>query len=142
LDETYRIIELAEKVVMAARKLGIDVKIKNVQNPRVEKAEHYYKVDHEHLRKLGFKPTRTIEETVEIMLKDLAKYRDRVLEKSEAILPKTPWHRNPSEQVAQPSFPSYKYSKGISSLCYCTKSDAFNRRYKARQLSLVNMISR
>jgi UDP-sulfoquinovose synthase len=91
LDETYRIIELAEKVVMAARKLGINVKIKNVQNPRVEKAEHYYKVDHEHLRKLGFKPTRTIAETLEIMLKDLSKHRDRILEKSEAILPKTVW---------------------------------------------------
>jgi hypothetical protein len=72
------------------------------------------------ISKLGFKPTRTIEETVEIILKDLAKSRDRVLEKSEAILPKTPWHRKPSEQVAQPSFPRYKYSKGVSSLCYCT----------------------
>ena len=91
LDETYSIIELAEKVVMAARKLGINVKIKNVQNPRVEKAEHYYKVDHEHLRKLGFKPTRTIAETLEIMLKDLSKHRNRILEKSEAILPKTVW---------------------------------------------------
>src|SRR5919201_4244460 len=38
LDEVYGIGELAEKVVTAARKLGIDVKIKNVENPRIEKA--------------------------------------------------------------------------------------------------------
>ena len=57
----------------------------------MEKEVHYYKVDHEHLRKLGFKPTRRIEETLEIMIKDLFKYRDRVFEKSETILPKTTW---------------------------------------------------
>jgi nucleoside-diphosphate-sugar epimerase len=103
LDETYSIIELAEKVVIAARKLGIDVKIKNVQNPRVEKAEHYYKVDHEHLKKLGFKPTRTIAETLEIMLKDLSKYKDRILEKSEAILPKTAWSGELARRLAEPT---------------------------------------
>jgi nucleoside-diphosphate-sugar epimerase len=103
LDETYSIIELAEKVVMVARKLGIDVKIKNVQNPRVEKAEHYYKVDHEHLRNLGFKPTRTITETLEIMLKDLSKYRDRILQKGEAILPKTVWSEDAGRYRAEPT---------------------------------------
>jgi UDP-sulfoquinovose synthase len=91
LDEVYSIIELAERVVKAANKQGIDVKIRNVENPRIEKEEHYYNVDHEHLRKLGFKPTRNIEETLEIMLGDLSKYKDRVLEKAQAILPKTTW---------------------------------------------------
>jgi UDP-sulfoquinovose synthase len=103
LDETYSIIELAEKVVMAARKLGIEVKIKNVQNPRVEKAEHYYKVDHEHLKKLGFKPNRTLAETLEIMLKDLSKYKDRIWEKREAILPKTAWSGDLARNLAEPT---------------------------------------
>jgi UDP-sulfoquinovose synthase len=105
LDEVYIIAELAERVVTAARKLGIDVKIKNLQNPRIEKEEHYYKVDHAHLRKLGFKPTRTIEETLSVMLKDLSKCRDRILEKSEAILPKTTWHTSLANDVAKTSFP-------------------------------------
>jgi UDP-sulfoquinovose synthase len=91
LDEVYSIIELAERVVKASNKQGIDVRIRNVENPRIEKEEHYYNVDHEHLRKLGFKPTRNIEETLEIMLRDLSKYKDRVLEKAQAILPKTTW---------------------------------------------------
>jgi UDP-sulfoquinovose synthase len=105
LDEVYSIAELAEKVVRVAKKLGTDVKIKNLQNPRVEKEEHYYNVDHEHLRKLGFKPTRTVEETVEIMLKDLSKYKDRVLEKSDVILPKTTWYRTLAQDVAEPPSP-------------------------------------
>lgn len=100
LDEAYSIIELAERVVMVARKLGIDVKIKNVRNPRVEKPEHYYKVDHENLRKLGFKPTRTLAETLEIMLKDLSRHRDRILEKSEVILPKIAWYGDLARSAA------------------------------------------
>jgi UDP-sulfoquinovose synthase len=105
LDEVYSIAELAERVVKVAKDLKIDVKIENVQNPRMEKEEHYYKVDHEHLRKLGFKPTRSIEDTVAIMLKDLSKFRDRVLEKSNAILPKTKWYQGPPKNIAEPPFP-------------------------------------
>jgi UDP-sulfoquinovose synthase len=103
LDEVYSIAELAEMVVKAARKLGIDAKIKNLQNPRIEKEQHYYQVDHERLRKLGFNPIRTIEETLAIMLKDLSKYRDRVLEKSEVITPKTTWHRSLANDLAETS---------------------------------------
>jgi UDP-sulfoquinovose synthase len=101
LDEVYTIVELAERVVKAASKLGIDAKIQNLQNPRMEKEEHYYEVDHEHLRKLGFKPIRTLEKTLDIMLKDLSKYKQRVLEKSQAILPKTTWHRSLANHVAE-----------------------------------------
>jgi UDP-sulfoquinovose synthase len=101
LDEVYSIAELAEIVVTVAKKLGIDAEIKNLENPRTEKAEHYYNVDHENLRKLGFKPTRKIQESVEIMLKDLSKHKDRILEKREAILPKTKWYEDPNKKVAQ-----------------------------------------
>ena len=101
LDEVYTIVELAERVVKAARKLGMNVKIQNLQNPRIEKEEHYYEVDHEHLRKLGFKPIRTLGETLDMMLKDLSKYKDRVLEKSQVILPKTTWHRSLPNDVAE-----------------------------------------
>jgi UDP-sulfoquinovose synthase len=112
LDETYSIIELAEKVVVVARKLGIDVTIKNLQNPRTEKEEHYYKVDHEHLRKLGFKPTRKIEETLEIMLKDLSKHKERILEKGDAILPKTLWSRDIAQKIAESPSPISTIQKG------------------------------
>ena len=106
LDEVYSIGELAEKVVKVASKLGIEAKIQNVENPRTEKAEHYYKVDNENLKKLGFKPTRTLEETAEIMLKDLSKHKDRILEKSQAILPKTKWYADTVKQLAEPPSPT------------------------------------
>jgi nucleoside-diphosphate-sugar epimerase len=115
LDEVHSISELAEIVSTVAKKLGIDTEIKNLENPRTEKAEHYYKVDNENLKKLGFKPTRKIQETVEIMLKDLSKHKDRILEKREAILPKTKWYEDPTKQVAQPPSPAVtNHPKGSS----------------------------
>jgi UDP-sulfoquinovose synthase len=115
LDEVHSISELAEIVSTVAKKLGIDTEIKNLENPRTEKAEHYYKVDNENLKKLGFKPTRKIQETVEIMLKDLSKHKDRILEKREAILPKTKWYEDPTKPVAQPPSPSVtNHPKGSS----------------------------
>jgi UDP-sulfoquinovose synthase len=115
LDEVHSISELAEIVATVAKKLGIDTEIKNLENPRTEKAEHYYKVDNENLKKLGFKPTRKIQETVEIMLKDLSKHKDRILEKREAILPKTKWYEDPTKPVAQPPSPSVtNHPKGSS----------------------------
>jgi UDP-sulfoquinovose synthase len=114
LDEVYSIAELAEIVVTVAKKLGIDAEIKNLENPRTEKAEHYYNVDHGNLRKLGFKPTRKIQESVEIMLKDLSKHKDRILEKKEAILPKTKWYEDPNKKVTELPSPVTATQKGLT----------------------------
>jgi UDP-sulfoquinovose synthase len=94
LDELYDVTELAEYVVQAGRKLGLDVKINAVPNPRIEKEEHYYQVEHMHLKNLGFRPTRSIEETLSIILTDLMKYKHRIMEKREVILPRTKWAKS------------------------------------------------
>ena len=93
LDEVYGITELAEYVVSAGKRLGLNVKIETVENPRIEKEEHNYNVAHEHLKNLGFKPTRRIMDTLEIMLTDLMKHKDRIIQKREVIYPKTKWGR-------------------------------------------------
>jgi UDP-sulfoquinovose synthase len=99
LDEVYDITEIAEYVINAAKKFHLDVKIQLVPNPRKEKEEHYYKVEHEHLRDLGFRPTRTITETIDIMLRDLLRYKDRIMEKWEAIIPKTSWDGDVNKEI-------------------------------------------
>jgi nucleoside-diphosphate-sugar epimerase len=91
LDQLYKINDLANTVQHVAKKKGMDVEIESVENPRVEKEEHTYKVQAEKLRKLGFKQTRTLEEEVDIMLSDLRRFKNRILTKREVILPKTYW---------------------------------------------------
>jgi UDP-sulfoquinovose synthase len=91
LDESYGIMELAKRVVKVGSKLGLDIKIADVANPRVEKEDHYYRVDNESLKKLGFRQTRKIDETIEIIIKDLSRFKERIEQKSQVILPKTTW---------------------------------------------------
>jgi UDP-sulfoquinovose synthase len=101
LDEIYSVTELARYVAEVGEKLHIDVKIKPISNPRIEKEDHYYRVDHENLRRLGFRPTRGIKDTLELMLMDLLKHRDKIIERSKVIMPRTTWESGYKEQVLQ-----------------------------------------
>lgn len=55
--ETFSVNDLAGKVQNAGRQLGIDVKIKNIENPRKELEEHYYNPKHTGLLDLGLSPS-------------------------------------------------------------------------------------
>jgi UDP-sulfoquinovose synthase len=93
LDQLYKINDLAKTVQKVAQKNGLDVEIESVENPRVEKEEHMYKVQAEKLRNLGFKETRTLEDELAIMLEDLQRFKKRILAKKEVIMPKTQWRQ-------------------------------------------------
>ncbi len=90
-DEVYNVHELAENVVKAARKRGIEAEIQKVDNPRVEAEEHYYNPDSESLRKLGFRPTKEMPEELDIMLRDLEAHKNRIEEKKHGIMPRIKW---------------------------------------------------
>jgi UDP-sulfoquinovose synthase len=54
--ETFSVNDLAARVADAAKSIGIDVKIGAVENPRIEKEEHYYNPSHSALLNLGLEP--------------------------------------------------------------------------------------
>jgi UDP-sulfoquinovose synthase len=101
IDEIYGINELSELVAKAADSVGISVEIHSVENPRVESEEHFYKVDHERLKQLGFRPTRNINEELEIMIKDLAHFRHRISAKKNVIAPTTRWRGKSSRRTIE-----------------------------------------
>ena len=70
---------------------NVIVEIDNLENPRQELEEHYYKVDHEHLLNLGYRPTRDVDAEMRIMLQDLIRYRDRIEAKKDALIPDVRW---------------------------------------------------
>jgi UDP-sulfoquinovose synthase len=90
-DEQYSVSELADRIKKIGDKKGLNVNIKRFDNPRVEKEKHYYKADHNKLKDLGFKPTRTIDDEINIMLDDLKPYKNRILEKKDAIVKVLKW---------------------------------------------------
>ncbi len=90
-EEVYDITQLALKVKSVGRDLGLKVEVKNVENPRYEAEEHYYKPDHKKLLELGYQPTKDMEAEIHIMLQDLIKYRDRIEAKKEVLIPDIHW---------------------------------------------------
>jgi len=81
----------AQRVQALGNKRGLNVDIQSIQNPRIEKEEHYYKADHEQLKKLGFKATRHIDDEIKIMLEDLMDCKDRINEKKDSIVKVIKW---------------------------------------------------
>jgi UDP-sulfoquinovose synthase len=67
------------------------VEIRPTQNPRIEKEEHYYRPDHTHLLRLGYRPTRDMEGEIKVVLGDLIRYRDRIAARKRALVPDIHW---------------------------------------------------
>ena len=92
-------LELAQLVRQAAEHLGYSVEVNHVDNPRVEKEEHYYNAVHTKLMDLGLQPTLLGEELVESMLHAIERHKERVIESS--IDPQTRWNplKSPAGQA-------------------------------------------
>jgi UDP-sulfoquinovose synthase len=90
-EEVYDVTELAHKVQKVGGELGLDVVVRNIENPRVEMEEHYYNPDHQRLLELGYQPTHDIEAELRIMLGDLIEYRSRVDQKRGVLIPDIRW---------------------------------------------------
>ncbi|TDE36784.1 NAD-dependent epimerase/dehydratase family protein [Actinomadura sp. 6K520] len=86
MTEAMSVQELADTV---ARCYPGDVRIEHLDNPRVEREEHYYNVVHTRLLDLGLSP-HLLSDTLITSLFDVAKrYADRV--QPEALRPKVNW---------------------------------------------------
>ena len=90
-EKVYSVSELAEKVKKVGDEFELNVEIMNLENPRIEKEQHYYNPDHQHLLHLGYKPTHDMEQEMRIMIQDLIKYKDRIEEKRELLIPSVRW---------------------------------------------------
>lgn len=90
-EEVYDLTDLALKVQKVGKTLGLDVDVRNVENPRLELEEHYFNPDHQHLLDLGYQPTHDMEAELERMLKDLIRYRERIEARSESLMPDIRW---------------------------------------------------
>jgi UDP-sulfoquinovose synthase len=91
IEDVYTINGLAAEVARVGAELGLDTQVENVDNPRVEEEEHEYEVDHQHLVKLGYKPTSDMTAELRQVLTDLIPYADRIRAYQEAIPPATRW---------------------------------------------------
>jgi len=76
--EQFSVLDLAKKVQVAGKHLGLDVKIDHLPDPRVEAEQHYYNAKHSKLIDLGLQPHLLSDSLLDSLVNIAVKYRDRV----------------------------------------------------------------
>lgn len=76
--ETFSVNDIAEQTQRVGEKLGFNVEINYLENPRKEAEEHYYNPEYQGLQKLGVVPHYLTDEVMEGMFKVVAKYKDNI----------------------------------------------------------------
>lgn len=89
--ELFSVGDLAVMVKNAATTIGLDVAINHLDNPRVEKEEHYFYAKNTSLLSLGLEPHYLSDSLLDSLLNFASKYQNRV-DKNQ-ILPKVTWRR-------------------------------------------------
>lgn len=89
--EQFSVGELADMVQKAGSALGLKVAVNNLDNPRIEKEEHYFNAKNTKLLDLGLQPHYLSDSLLDSLLNFAMKYKARVDEAQ--ILPKVTWKR-------------------------------------------------
>ncbi|CAN4128390.1 unnamed protein product [Withania somnifera] len=89
--EQFSVNELAALVTKAGEKLGLEVKMISVPNPRVEAEEHYYNAKHTKLIELGLQPHLLSDSLLDSLLNFAVQYKDRIDTKQ--IMPSVSWKK-------------------------------------------------
>jgi UDP-sulfoquinovose synthase len=87
--ESFSVLELAQKIQKVAKDLGIDVEVSNLENPRVEKEEHYYNAVNTALIDLGLEPHLLTDDVLKEILEYCLEYKDRII--VDNVLPQVTW---------------------------------------------------
>ena len=87
--EQFSVGDLALMVKNAGNALGLNVEINHLENPRVEKEEHYFNAKNTNLLGLGLQPHYLSESLLDSLLNFAMKYHYRVDQNQ--ILPKVSW---------------------------------------------------
>ncbi len=78
--ETFSVNDLAAHVQASGKRLGMNVEVKNLPNPRKEMEEHYYNPVHTGLLDLGLKPTKLTDDVMDEMMNITLRYKDSIVD--------------------------------------------------------------
>jgi UDP-sulfoquinovose synthase len=89
--ELFSVADLANQVQKAGSAMGLKVEVKNFDNPRIEKEEHYFNARNTNLLNLGLQPHYLSDSLLDSLMNFALKYNHRV--DVEQVLPKVKWQR-------------------------------------------------
>jgi UDP-sulfoquinovose synthase len=99
--EQFSVLELAQMVHIAGGRLGLDVTIDHLPDPRVEAEEHYYNAKHTKLTELGLKPHLLSESLLDSLVNIAMQHRDRV--DPSLLLPRVNWRNSRNDRRSTPA---------------------------------------
>jgi UDP-sulfoquinovose synthase len=88
--ETFSVNDLAARVKSVGNSLGMNVTVQPVENPRIEKEEHYYNPRHTGLLDLGLKPNFLTDDVLAEMM-EYARRHEKNIDRHK-IFRGTRWH--------------------------------------------------
>src|SRR6202047_1377165 len=118
--EQFSVLEIAQMVKIAAKKLGVAVQVTHLPDPRVEAEEHYYNAKHSKLLDLGLDPHFLSHSLLDSLMNIALKYRDRI--DASLIEPRVNWrhtrnelrHKESPSVSALASVPPFENGDGIN----------------------------
>lgn len=87
--EFFSVNDIANKVFEAAKLSGLNPKIKNLSNPRIEQENHYYNPKNSALIQLGLKPNYLTTSVLQQMIELVKKYKKNI--NIDCLLPSILW---------------------------------------------------
>jgi len=112
--EQFSVLDLAHKVQIAGKELGLKTVVEHIPDPRVEAEAHYYHAKHSKLVDLGLQPHFLSDSLLDSLMNIALQYRDRF--DSNIIMPQVNWretqnkrHRYPNVHVAAGAGASSSY---------------------------------
>src|SRR5271155_1107247 len=99
--EQFSVRELAKMTVTAGKKMGLNVEVDHLQDPRVEAEEHYYNAKHSKLIDLGLKPHLLSDSLLDSLMNIAVRYRDRA--DASLMLPQVNWREPRNDRRLQMS---------------------------------------
>jgi UDP-sulfoquinovose synthase len=97
--EQFSVYELAMMVQRVGEEAGLRVHVDHLENPRIEKEEHYYNAKNTALRSLGLEPHCLSNSLLDSLLEVACRYKDRV--DPAQILPTVSWNQTAKTEIAE-----------------------------------------
>jgi UDP-sulfoquinovose synthase len=99
--EQFSVLDLAKMVEVAGKKLGLNVEIDHLPDPRVEAEAHYYNAKHSKLIDLGLQPHYLSNSLLDSLVNIAMQYRDRA--DVSLMLPQVNWREPRNDRRIQMS---------------------------------------
>jgi len=105
--ERFSVLDLAKLVETAGKKMGLNVRIDHLPDPRVEAEEHYYNAKHSKLIDLGLVPHNLSDSLLDSLMNIAIRYRDRV--DSSLFMPQVDWRKTRNVRERKVTIPEKHY---------------------------------